>query len=51
MLARVAGLTEATDGPAEQAAVGAAFVALLRTAPQPRCSPVERFLRRLVPSG
>ncbi len=51
MLARVAGLTEATDGPAEQAAVGAAFVGLLRTAPQPRCSPVERFLRRLVPSG
>ena len=51
MLARSAGLTDATDGPAEQAAVGAAFVGLVRSAPEPRCKPMERFLRRLVPSG
>ena len=51
MLARSAGLIDAADGPAEQAAVGAAFVGLARSAPEPRCRPVERFLRRLVPSG
>lgn len=51
MLATFAGLTDAADGPAEQAAVGAAFVGLLRSAPEPRCNAVERFLRRLVPSA
>jgi hypothetical protein len=51
-LAHAAGLTNAADGPAEQAAVGAALVALTRTGlPEPRRSPVERFLRRLVTSG
>jgi hypothetical protein len=51
MLARAAGLAGPEDGRLEQAALGAAFVALLRNRPQERRSPVERFLRRLVPSG
>lgn len=50
-LATSAGLTDAADGPVEQAAVGAAFVGLLRSAPEPRRNAMERFLRRLVPSG
>ncbi len=48
MLATAAGLTEPGDGPAERAAVGAAFTALLRNGP--RRGPVERF-PSLVPSG
>jgi len=53
MLARAAGLTDPDDGPAEQAAVGAAFLALLRSGPRrpARRNPVERLLRRLVPSA
>ena len=53
MLARAAGLTEPGDSPAEEASIGAAFVALQRTAPDPspRRNPVERLLRRLVPSA
>ena len=52
MLARTAGLTEAGDSPEEEAAIGAAFVALQQTAPaRPRRNPVERLLRRLVPSA
>ena len=50
-LARAAGLTGPGDGRMEQAAIGAAFVALLRNGPQERCNPMERFLRRLVPSS
>jgi hypothetical protein len=45
MLAHAAGLTGPDDGPADQDAVGAAFVALLRN------GPTRRQLRRLVPSG
>lgn len=51
MLARVAGLTEAGDSTDEQASIGAAFVALQRSAPDRRRNPVERLLRRLVPSA
>lgn len=51
MLARAAGLTGPEDGRLEQAALGAAFVALLRNGPQERRNPVERLLRKLVPSG
>lgn len=51
MLARAAGLTEAGDSAAEQASIGAAFVALQRSAPERRRNPVERLLRRLVPSA
>jgi AcrR family transcriptional regulator len=53
MLARATGLTEAGDSPAEEASIGAAFVALQKSAPaqQTRRNPVERFLRRLVPSA
>jgi hypothetical protein len=53
MLARTAGLTEAGDSPAEEASIGAAFVALQRTAPDraPRRNPVERLFRRLVASA
>lgn len=50
MLAHAAGLTGHDDGPAEQDRVGAAFVALLRNGPARR-TPVERLLRKLVPSG
>ncbi len=52
-LARAAGLTEPGDSPAEEASIGAAFVALQRTTPNntPRRNPVERLLRRLVPSA
>ncbi|MGB3444962.1 MAG: hypothetical protein WBA97_40010 [Actinophytocola sp.] len=48
-LARAAGLTEPGDSPAEEASIGAAFVALQRTAPAgtPRRNPVERLFRRL----
>ncbi|HEV7647963.1 MAG TPA: hypothetical protein VGP26_07375 [Actinophytocola sp.] len=49
MLARAAGLTGPEDGRLEQAALGAAFVTLQRNGP--RRNPVERFLRKLVPSG
>jgi hypothetical protein len=45
MLAHAAGLTSPGDGRTEQAAVGAAFVALLRN------GPTRRQLRKLVPSG
>lgn len=48
LLAGAAGLTDPTDGPAEQAAVGAAFVALLRA---PRRGRVHRLLRRLAPTA
>jgi hypothetical protein len=51
MLARAAGLTEAGDSPAEEASIGAAFLALQRSAPDRRRNPVERLLRRLVPSA
>jgi AcrR family transcriptional regulator len=53
MLARVAGLTEAGDSPEEEASIGAAFVALQKSAPdeRPRRNPVERLLRRLAPSA
>ncbi|HEX6356551.1 hypothetical protein [Actinophytocola sp.] len=52
LLARAAGLTEADDSAAEEASIGAAFVALQKSAPN-RCrsNPVERLLRRLVPSA
>ena len=52
-LARTAGLTEPGDTPTEEASIGAAFVALQRTTPNhpPRRNPVERLLRRLVPSA
>jgi hypothetical protein len=45
LLAHAAGLTSPGDGRTEQAAVGAAFVALLRN------GPTRRQLRKLVPSG
>jgi hypothetical protein len=52
MLARAAGLTEAGDSAAEEASIGAAFLALQKSAPEPvRRNPVERLLRRLVPSA
>ena len=53
MLARTAGLTEAGDSPAEEESIGAAFVALQRTGADERArrNPVERLLRRLVPSA
>lgn len=51
MLAHAAGLTGPEDGRLEQAALGAAFVTSLRDGPRERHNPVERFLRRLVPSG
>ncbi|MBB4904754.1 hypothetical protein [Actinophytocola algeriensis] len=53
MLARTAGLTEPGDSQTEEAAIGAAFVALQRTAPAsaPRRNPVERLFRRLVTSA
>ncbi len=51
MLARTAGLAGPEDGRLEQAALGAALVARLRDDPRERRSPVERLLRRLVPSG
>jgi hypothetical protein len=50
MLARAAGLTEAADSADEEASIGAAFVALQKSAPTRR-NPVERLLRRLVPSA
>lgn len=53
MLASTAGLTEPADSPAEEAAIGTAFVALQRSAPTrtERRNPVERLLRRLVASA
>lgn len=48
MLAVAAGVTGPGDGPAEQAIAGARFVARLR---EQYGNPVERFLRKLVPSG
>lgn len=53
MLARAAGLAEAGDSEAEVTAIGAAFVALQKSAParQSRRGPVERLLRRLVASA
>jgi len=53
MLATAAGLTEPSDSAEEAAAIGAAFVALQRTAPgtHPRGNPVERLFRRLMPSA
>jgi hypothetical protein len=53
MLATAARLAEPGDDPDEQAAVGAAFVALVRNSPQRtiRRNPVERLLRKLVPSA
>jgi AcrR family transcriptional regulator len=51
MLARAAGLTEAGDAADEEASIGAAFVALQKAAPERRRNPVERLLRRLVPSA
>lgn len=53
MLARAAGLTEGGDSESEVASIGAAFVALQKSAPgrSERRNPVERLLRRLVPSA
>jgi hypothetical protein len=53
MLARAAGLTEDGDSAEEMASIGAAFVALQKSAPdqQSRRNPVERLLRRLVASA
>ncbi|MPZ86355.1 MAG: hypothetical protein GEV28_40690 [Actinophytocola sp.] len=53
MLATATGLADPSDGPDEQAAVGAAFLALVRSGPQRtvRRNPVERLLRRLVPTA
>jgi hypothetical protein len=53
MLARAAGLTEPGDSQTEETSIGAAFVALQRTAPDraQRRSPVERLFRRLVTSA
>ena len=53
MLAKTAGLTEPSDDEAEMAAIGAAFVALQRSAPArpDRRNPVERLIRRLVMSA
>jgi hypothetical protein len=53
MLARAAGLAGPGDGPDEQAAVGAALLALVRSGPQRtvECGRVERLLRKLVPSA
>jgi len=53
MLASSAGLTEETDDAEETAAIGAAFVALQRSAPVRggRGNPVERLFRRLLPSA
>lgn len=53
MIARTAGLTDPTDDAGEQAAVGAAFLALARSGPRRngRRNPVERLLRRLAPSA
>jgi hypothetical protein len=51
MLARAAGLTEAGDSAVEEASIGAAFVALQKSAPDRHRNPVERLLRRLVPSA
>jgi hypothetical protein len=58
MLAAAAGLAEPGDGPDSRAAVGAAFVALVRTGPRHvrpqrtvRRNPVERLLRKLTPSA
>ncbi|HEY0448536.1 hypothetical protein [Actinophytocola sp.] len=53
MLATAAGLADPADGPDEQAAVGAAFLALVRNGPRQASgrNPVERLLRRLVPSA
>lgn len=51
MLARAAGLTELGDSVEEETSIGAAFVALQRSAPDRRRNPVERLLRRLVPSA
>lgn len=50
MLAHAAGLTEAGDSGEEAASIGAAFVALQKSAPARR-NPVGRLLRRLVPSA
>jgi hypothetical protein len=44
-IARAAGLTEPTDGPAEQAAIGAAFLVLLATGP--RDTRVQTLLRTI----
>jgi hypothetical protein len=53
LLATTAGLTEPGDTESEAAAIGAAFIALQRTAPDrpTRRNPVERLLRRLVTSA
>lgn len=51
-LAHAAGLTEPGDSDEEAASIGAAFIALQRTAPhRTHRNPVERLLRRLVPSA
>lgn len=53
MLATAAGLADPHDTPQERAAVGAAFLALVRSGPQRtvRRNPVERLLRRLAPTA
>ncbi len=53
MLAHAAGLTEPGDSAVEAASIGAAFVALQRSAPThpERRNPVERLIRRLVASA
>jgi uncharacterized protein YjiS (DUF1127 family) len=50
-LARAAGLTEAGDTSAEEAKIGAAFLTLQRAPRDRRPNPVERLLRRLVPTA
>ncbi len=51
MLATAAGLAEPSDSAEEVASIGAAFVALQRTAPGARANPVGRLFRRLMPSA
>lgn len=51
MLATAAGLADPGDTPDERAAVGAAFLALVRSTPPARPNRVERLLRRLAPAG
>lgn len=48
-VATAAGLTDAGDSPEEEAAVGAAFLTLVRSRPARR-GPVERLLDRLAPA-
>ena len=51
MLAHATGLADPADGRTERAAVGAAFVALLRNGPAEPPNRVARLLRKLAPSA